>query len=186
MRNRLEATGRYRVIMTRSDDRIVRLRDRLQIARESGGELFISLHADSLVQAPHIGSASDTLSERASNDEAARLARKKPCRYSGRHDLSNQEDIVTEILIDLAQQDANNRSIELAEALVQQLGDTTRMARRRRAKAASWCSSRPTCPRFWSSSATCPMRPMRRPWRTTRISPRSPARSHGRSIFISE
>ena len=50
LRNRLEATGRYQVIMTRSDDRIVRLRDRLQIARESGGELFISLHADSLVR----------------------------------------------------------------------------------------------------------------------------------------
>ena len=35
----------------------------------------------------------------------------------------------------MAQRDANNRSIELAEALVQQLGDTTRMARRRRAQA---------------------------------------------------
>jgi N-acetylmuramoyl-L-alanine amidase len=137
LRNRLEATGRYRVIMTRSDDRIVRLRDRLQIARESGGELFISLHADSLVQAPHIRGASVyTLSERASNDEAARLARKENrADILAGIDLSNQEDIVTEILIDLAQRDANNRSIELAEALVQQLGDTTRMARRRRAQA---------------------------------------------------
>jgi N-acetylmuramoyl-L-alanine amidase len=137
LRNRLEATGRYQVIMTRSDDRIVRLRDRLRIARESGGELFISLHADSLVQAPHINGASVyTLSERASNDEAARLARKENrADILAGIDLSNQEDIVTEILIDLAQRDANNRSIELAEALVQQLGDTTKMARRRRAQA---------------------------------------------------
>jgi N-acetylmuramoyl-L-alanine amidase len=137
LRNRLEATGRYRVIMTRSDDRIVRLRDRLKIARESGGELFISLHADSLVQAPHIGGASVyTLSERASNQEAARLARKENrADILAGIDLSNQEDIVTEILIDLAQRDANNRSIELAEALVQQLGDATKMARRRRAQA---------------------------------------------------
>jgi N-acetylmuramoyl-L-alanine amidase len=137
LRNRLEATGRYRVIMTRSDDRIVRLRDRLKIARESGGELFISLHADSLVQAPHIGGASVyTLSERASNQEAARLARKENrADILAGIDLSNQEDIVTEILIDLAQRDANNRSIELAEALVEQLGDATKMARRRRAQA---------------------------------------------------
>jgi N-acetylmuramoyl-L-alanine amidase len=137
LRNRLEASGRYHVIMTRHDDRIVRLRDRLKIARESGGELFVSLHADSLRKAPHIRGASVyTLSERASNDEAARLARKENrADILAGIDLSNQEDIVTEILIDLAQRDANNKSIELAEALVQQLGDTTRMARRRRAQA---------------------------------------------------
>ena len=137
LRKRLEATGRYRVIMTRHDDRSVRLRDRLKIARESGGELFVSLHADSLVQAPHIRGASVyTLSERASNQEAARLARKENrADILAGIDLSNQEDIVTEILIDLAQRDANNRSIELAEALVQKLGDATRMARRRRAQA---------------------------------------------------
>lgn len=137
LRSRLEATGRYKVIMTRDDDRIVRLRDRLKIARESGGELFVSLHADSLVQAPDIRGASVyTLSERASNDEAARLARKENrADILAGIDLSHQEDIVTEILIDLAQRDANNRSIELAEALVQQLGGSTRMARRRRAQA---------------------------------------------------
>jgi N-acetylmuramoyl-L-alanine amidase len=137
LRNRLEASGRYQVIMTRHDDRIVRLRDRLKIARESGGELFISLHADSLRKAPRIRGASVyTLSERASNDEAARLARKENrADILAGIDLSNQEDIVTEILIDLAQRDANNRSIELAEALLQQLGDTTKMARRRRAQA---------------------------------------------------
>ena len=47
LRDQLEATGRYRVIMTRDLDRTVQLRDRLQIARQSHGELFISLHADS-------------------------------------------------------------------------------------------------------------------------------------------
>ena len=53
LRRQLEATGRYKVIMTRADDRIVRLRDRLQVASaRAGGELFISLHADSLVRAP--------------------------------------------------------------------------------------------------------------------------------------
>lgn len=137
LRSRLEATGRYKVIMTRDGDEIVRLRDRLKIARESDGELFISLHADSLVQAPDVrGAAVYTLSERASNDEAARLARKENrADILAGIDLSNQEDIVTEILIDLAQRDANNKSVELAEALVQELGEVTRMARRRRAQA---------------------------------------------------
>ena len=58
LRAQLEATGRYKVVMTRADDRIVRLRDRLQIARQSRGELFISLHADSLTRAPAVHGAS--------------------------------------------------------------------------------------------------------------------------------
>ena len=41
--------------MTRADDRSVRLRDRLRVARESQGELFISLHADSLGRAHDVG-----------------------------------------------------------------------------------------------------------------------------------
>jgi N-acetylmuramoyl-L-alanine amidase len=64
--------------MTREEDRIVRLPDRLQIARQSQGELFISLHADSLVSAPEVSGASAyTLSERASKVGAALLASKE-------------------------------------------------------------------------------------------------------------
>jgi N-acetylmuramoyl-L-alanine amidase len=137
LRARLQATGRYKVVMTRDDDRIVPLRDRLQIARQSGSELFISLHADSIVRAPTVRGASVyTLSERASNNEAARLARKENrADILAGVDLSDQEDIVTEILIDLAQRDANNKSVRLADVLVQELKGTTRMAKRRRAQA---------------------------------------------------
>ena len=137
LRKRLEATGRYRVIMTRDEDRIVRLRDRLQLARQSQGELFISLHADSVEQAPEVRGASVyTLSERASNDEAGRLARKENrADILAGVDLSDQEDIVTEILIDLAQRDANNKSVRFAELLVDELKGATRMAKRRRAQA---------------------------------------------------
>ena len=137
LRDQLEATGRYKVIMTRDDDRIVRLRDRLRVARESQGELFVSLHADSLVRAPGVsGTSVYTLSERASSQEAARLARKENRADSlAGVDLSEQEDIVTEILIDLAQRDANNKSIEVAELLVEELRGATQMAKRQRARA---------------------------------------------------
>jgi N-acetylmuramoyl-L-alanine amidase len=137
LRRQLEATGRYRVVMTREADRIVRLRDRLQVARESDGELFVSLHADSLVKAPEVRGASVyTLSEQASNEEAARLASKENrADILAGIDLSDQEDIVTEILIDLAQRDANNKSIRLAELLVSDLRSVSRMARQRRSQA---------------------------------------------------
>jgi N-acetylmuramoyl-L-alanine amidase len=137
LRDVLEATGRYQVIMTRDDDRVVRLRDRLRIARESQGELFVSLHADSLVRAPDVSGASVyTLSERASNDEAGRLARKENrADILAGVDLSEQEEIVTEILIDLAQRDANNKSLTVAALLVEELRDATQMAKRARARA---------------------------------------------------
>lgn len=137
LREQLEATGRYKVVMTRDSDRIVRLRDRLLIARESQGELFLSLHADSLKKAPDVAGASIyTLSERASNDEAARLASKENrAGILAGVDLSEQEDIVTEILIDLAQRDANNKSIRIAELLVDELGDVSKLAKRRRSQA---------------------------------------------------
>jgi N-acetylmuramoyl-L-alanine amidase len=137
LRRQLEATGRYSVIMTREADSIVRLRDRLWVARESDGELFLSLHADSLVRAPDVRGASVyTLSEQASNDEAARLASKENrADILAGIDLSDQEDIVTEILIDLAQRDANNKSVQVAEHFVSELKSVTKMARQRRSQA---------------------------------------------------
>ena len=82
------------------------------------------------------GASVYTLSERASNDEGARLARRENrADILAGVDLSDQEDIVTEILIDLAQRDANNKSVKLAEVLVKELKGATKMAKRRRAQA---------------------------------------------------
>jgi N-acetylmuramoyl-L-alanine amidase len=137
LRDQLEATGRYRVVMTRDDDRSVGLHDRLQIARQSQGELFISLHADSLISAPEIGGASVyTLSEPNFNDEPARLANKEDrSDILTRVDLSTQEDIAPKTLGDLARREVNGKSIRMAELLMQELNGATRMLRRRPAQA---------------------------------------------------
>jgi N-acetylmuramoyl-L-alanine amidase len=135
LRDQLEATGRYRVIMTREDDRIVALPDRLQIARQSQGELFISLHADSLVSAPEVRGASVyTLSEPAFHDQRAPvLSKENRPEILASIDLSDQEDIVSETLIDLARRDTNNKSARLAGLLVQELNGATRIAKQRQA-----------------------------------------------------
>ncbi len=137
LRRQLEATGRYKVVMTREGDRIVRLRDRIRIAREHDGELFVSLHADSLVRNRAIdGTLVYTLSENASTKEAARLARKENrADIIAGVDLSNQEDVVTAILIDLAQRDTNNKSMRFANMLMKRFGAVTELTRRRPAQA---------------------------------------------------
>ncbi|WP_235031255.1 N-acetylmuramoyl-L-alanine amidase, partial [Geminicoccus flavidas] len=75
---RLEDSGRYRVALTRERDEAVPLRRRLSFAREAGGALFISIHADSLARNAEMRGASVyTLSDRASDREAAALAQKE-------------------------------------------------------------------------------------------------------------
>jgi N-acetylmuramoyl-L-alanine amidase len=137
LRRQLEATGRYKVVLTREGDQIVRLRDRIRIARESEGELFLSLHADSLVRNRAIdGALVYTLSEKASNAEAARLAAKENrADILAGVDLSNQEEVVTAILIDLAQRDTNNKSMRFADILMGRLAGATTLTRSRPAQA---------------------------------------------------
>jgi N-acetylmuramoyl-L-alanine amidase len=115
----------------------VRLRDRIRFAREHDGELFVSLHADSLVRNRAIdGTLVYTLSENASTKEAARLARKENrADIIAGVDLSNQEDVVTAILIDLAQRDTNNKSMRFADMLMRRFGAVTELTRRRPAQA---------------------------------------------------
>ncbi|MBB4196557.1 N-acetylmuramoyl-L-alanine amidase [Rhodoblastus sphagnicola] len=72
----LRASGRYRVAFTREDDTFVPLQERVRIARKLGAALFVSLHADSLrgASAKVHGATVYTVSERASDSEAARVA----------------------------------------------------------------------------------------------------------------
>jgi N-acetylmuramoyl-L-alanine amidase len=148
LRDQLEATGRYQVIMTRDADRSVGRRDRLEIARQSQGELFISLHADSLVSAPEVSGASVyTLSESALNDEPAHLASKDDRDdILARIDVSNEEDIVPETLIDLGQRDATSKSIGLAELILQELDGATKIVKRQPAQAGFFILQLPNMP----------------------------------------
>jgi N-acetylmuramoyl-L-alanine amidase len=126
LRDALEASGRYRAVLTRNDDSFLRLRERIAIAREDHGDLFISLHANALRLGSMRGAAIYTLSEDGSDDEAERLASKenKDDILAGT-DLSAHDAVVTSILIDLAQRETNNRSIAFAELLAEELGKVT-------------------------------------------------------------
>ncbi|HEX8165149.1 MAG TPA: N-acetylmuramoyl-L-alanine amidase [Beijerinckiaceae bacterium] len=75
LRERLEKTGRYRVLMTRDHDVFVPLDERVRITRAAKADLFISIHADSISAAPHIrGGTVYTGAERATDAESANLA----------------------------------------------------------------------------------------------------------------
>ena len=126
----LQATGRYRVVMTRDSDVFVQLRERIQIAQKAGAHLFISLHADSIRDRRVRGGSVYTLSEHASDKEAADLAAKENrADLIAGIDLSDQSQTVARILIDLSQRMTMNESAVFAKGLIGELGDTTRLLR---------------------------------------------------------
>jgi len=124
----LEGTGRYKVVLTRDDDMLLALRERIEIAREAQAELFISLHADHNQKTAVRGASVYTLSENASDAEAATLAARenKEDLIAGVN-LSSQSPMVTSILIDLAQRETKNMSARFASILAEELAEHTQM-----------------------------------------------------------
>lgn len=128
LKKRMEATGRYRVILTRDRDVFVPLRERVAVARANGAEMFISLHADANPNHTVRGGSVYTLSEVASDKEAEMLAAKenKADLIAGM-DLSHESPEVTSILLDLAQRETMNYSASFAAMLVSELGKSVRL-----------------------------------------------------------
>jgi N-acetylmuramoyl-L-alanine amidase len=133
LRDKLEKTGKYRVAMTRTDDRFVPLNDRVRLARNSQAALLISIHADALPRRNMKGHGATvyTLSETASDAEAARLAdNENRADLIAGVDLSTEPDDVTDILIDLAQRETKTFSMHFARALVSEIKTAARLNER--------------------------------------------------------
>lgn len=128
LKDALEATGRYKAVLTRTDDSFIRLRERIAIARRVDADLFLSLHADSIEDGSLRGLSVYTLSETASDKEAAALAasENKADIVAG-IDFSHQEPEVTNILIDLAQRRTMNYSARLAGYVVHEMERETKL-----------------------------------------------------------
>jgi N-acetylmuramoyl-L-alanine amidase len=119
LKAQLEATGRYRVHLTRSNDVFIKLQDRVKIARKHGADLFVSLHADSIDKPGVRGASIYTLSNKASDAQTAKLAaRENQADLIAGVDLSHEDKEVANILIDLAMRDTMNQSKFFANTVV--------------------------------------------------------------------
>ena len=118
----LVKTGRYRVKLTRDTDHFVMLGDRVNIARKAKADLFISLHADSNPNPEARGLSIYTLSATASDAEAAALAeRENKADIITGLDLNTTDQDVANILIDLTQRETMNKSLTLADTIVENM-----------------------------------------------------------------
>ncbi len=114
----LDKKNKYSVYLTRNRDVFIPLRDRVKIARRHDADLFISIHADSARNRKAVGLSVYTLSETASDKEAAALAEKenKADIVAGMNFAEHSKE-VSDILLNLAQRETNNSSAEFATLL---------------------------------------------------------------------
>ncbi len=130
LRERIEKAGKYRVVMTRSDDTFVPLGDRVKIARNQTAALFVSIHADALPKSEGDaqGATIYTLSDKASDAEAAALAEteNKADAIAGIN-LTEEPTDVADILIDLTQRETRAFSNRFAKTLFNEMKSVARM-----------------------------------------------------------
>jgi N-acetylmuramoyl-L-alanine amidase len=130
LREKLEGGGKYRVAMTRSDDSFIPLSERVRFARTRSAALFISIHADALPRKEGLaeGATVYTLSETASDAEAARLAEaENKADVIAGVDLTAEPNDVANILVDLAQRETKTFSMQFARTVVDELKSAARM-----------------------------------------------------------
>jgi N-acetylmuramoyl-L-alanine amidase len=119
----IEATGRFRIVLTRHADVLVPLRERVAHARTEHAELFLSIHADALPDSELRGLSVYTLSDQASDRETAALAaRENKDDFVAGINLRRQRRDIAPILLDMARRQTNNRSLALAHSIVTELG----------------------------------------------------------------
>jgi len=112
----LERSGRYRVMLTRTNDNYVDLYQRVRIARRADADLFISLHADAGTDPATRGASVYTLSEQGAN-RAVREVTRGDNWHRDLH-LPGRDPSVDRILLDLTQRATQNRSAQFARTLL--------------------------------------------------------------------
>lgn len=121
LQRELLAGARYRVLLTRNTDNYVGLRERVARAQDAKADLFLSLHADSHDNPEVRGASVYTLSEQATDREAAALAAREnraDAVVSGMK-LWDKDDTVARTLVAMSQRGTVNDSRRLADTIVQ-------------------------------------------------------------------
>ena len=115
-------------LLTRQDDRFLTLRQRAELAHQSGAHLFVSLHADAFDTPMPKGSSVFVLSEHGASSEMARLlADRENAGAIGGVDLAAEDALVASVLADLSKNATRESSDRAAEWVMNSLAKDFRL-----------------------------------------------------------
>ena len=121
---KLKKTGVVIPKLTRNDDRYLKLRERIQVARRAQADLFISLHADAFHKKSAHGISVFSLSDTASDKEAAYLARSEnKADLIGGPDLDVEDPLAANELLRMFQRESMNESAYFADSILSEIRD---------------------------------------------------------------
>ncbi|MFZ2449265.1 MAG: N-acetylmuramoyl-L-alanine amidase [Methylovulum miyakonense] len=120
-----------RAVMVRKDDYYVGLRDRMQIARAAKADLFISIHADAFNDTSVRGASVFTLSTKGASSEAIRWLEKSEnaAELVGGVNLSDKEDMLASVLLDLSQSATLSASQQVADSVLKHFDGISQLHR---------------------------------------------------------
>jgi N-acetylmuramoyl-L-alanine amidase len=119
LKAKIEQGGRIKAVMTREEDVFLPLNERVRIAHRHNAALFLSVHADTLAEGHVEGATVYTVSAKASDAEAARIAEKENLAdQAAGVDSAQASEQVGDILVDLAQRETRAFSAQFAQALI--------------------------------------------------------------------
>lgn len=116
----IDAEEGMRAVLIRDGDYFISLRGRIRKARESGADMFISVHADSVLDRNVSGASVYVLSLRGASDEASRwlAERENAADLMGGVSLDDKNDVLASVLLDVTQKEAVSNSVDAADAVL--------------------------------------------------------------------
>ena len=109
----------FKVVLTRTEDKFLSLEDRITVASQSDANLFISLHADAVIEGEASGTTVYLLSDKATDKMSAQLASRHDRSEILRGvDLSGLDSQVASVLLDMARQETKPRSEAVASFIL--------------------------------------------------------------------
>ena len=116
----IDAEEGMRAVLIRDGDYFISLRGRIRKARDSGADMFISVHADSVLDRTVSGASVYVLSLRGASDEASRwlAERENAADLVGGVSLDDKNDVLASVLLDVTQKEAVSNSVEAADAVL--------------------------------------------------------------------
>jgi N-acetylmuramoyl-L-alanine amidase len=116
----IDAEEGMRAVLIRDGDYFISLRGRIRKARDAGADMFISVHADSVLDRNVSGASVYVLSLRGASDEASRwlAERENAADLVGGVSLDDKNDVLASVLLDVTQKEAVSNSVDAADAVL--------------------------------------------------------------------